>query len=367
MLGDLAGVLLVANATSLGWGLRGEWGHWWGATVPGALAGMSLWVAFGDANSIWQMLALGSVLAVALSIGGVMSYGLIVGYATGEPGRDQRSTRFGSLGLFLVGGLWGLFCGAALGLVVTERSYTLGDLSLWAVLASSGAVAGHKLLVQGLGLRLSPPRSDAWASVLGGAAGTCIYFAGTGDATVLSFSIAGMVGFGAGFSLGAVVHREGNKWGWNFSSWKFMEHNVGFFGGLALVAWVLVLGDGISGAPVGKESRLLVVLTFWLVTYMVLNNNIEHWTFETRWLPRRAFSLFQISALASLPVVGWFMLRTADGPGAGGQKVLFTMILLLYTAIGTAKFLHTWSAIKSRVVATFVAQLAICLLLLVLL
>ncbi|MBU7005040.1 MAG: hypothetical protein HXS50_05695 [Theionarchaea archaeon] len=363
MIQSILGILLVANATSLGWGLRGEWGHWWGATVPGALCGMTLWLAFGSVDNVWQMLIYGSLMGLAMTLGGVLSYGLIVGYSTGEPGRDQRSTSFGLLGLFLVGGLWGFFGGTTLGLLLTEKTYGFGDLATWALLASTGAFLTYKLLVVGLDLHLSPPRSDAWASVLGGALATTAFFGfGHGDMVIITTALVGWLGFGGGFSMGALIHRKGNEAGWNFSSWKFMEHSVGFFGGLALSIFIALRGGGLPEQPFNAPADpIFALISFWFITYMVLSNNIEHWVSDLKWISKRGFVFFHALSLISLPVFIYLVNFLAMGWNAPrGQILVFFAMLLLFTLVGTAKFVDKWSTIRSRVVMTFAIQFALC-------
>ncbi len=247
------GLILVAVATSLGWGLRGEWGHWWGATVPGAFCGMSLWLGFGTVSNGWQMIVLGAVMAVSLSLGGVLSYGRIVGYVKGQ---HDRPPLFGVLALFLVGGLWGFFGGTALGLIASEKDYVFGDMALWAVLSSIAAFGCYKLLVKGLDLHLSPPRSDAWAPVLGAALGTLAFFMiYPGDWLVVGFGLIGWAGFGGGFSLGSLIHRFCHNAGLDVDSWKFMEHSVGFWGGLSL-GIAAFLNNGLVKCPPAPRSYL---------------------------------------------------------------------------------------------------------------
>jgi hypothetical protein len=364
LLDVIAGVLLVANATSLGWGLRGEWGHWWGATVPGALCGMALWISFGESGDPWQMLVYGSVLALALSIGGVQSYGLLLGYATAEPGRRQRSTRFGLLALLLVGGLWGFFGGVTLALIAGDLA--LADLAAWGIIASLGAFLAYKLLVVGLDLHLSPPRSDAWAALLGGALASSIFFGLRGDVAVTAWSVAGFVGFGGGFALSAFIHREGDKAGLGFSAWKFIEHGVGFFGGLALGVAAALDGTLPGTGMLPPTAMLSIALVQWLVVYMVLSNNVEFWVFELRWFSRKFLSAFHVAALVALAAVVWTASGFGPGPADRGQKWVFLLLLALYTAIGTAKFVRGRSSLKSKVVYTFLMQFTICVVLLLL-
>jgi len=361
----IEGALLVALATSLGWGLRGEWGHWWGATVPGAFCGMAIWVAFGGNDGIWQLLGYGAALAVGLSLGGVLSYGIIVGYVKSE---HDRSPVFGLLALFLVGGLWGFFGGTSLGLLLTSQEYSLGDLALWATLASLSAFLAYKLLVVGLDLHLSPPRSDVWAAVLGGAVATALYFAWLHpDAIVLSTAVAGWVGFGGGFSLGAFIHRLCVQAGWRVDSWKFMEHSVGFWGGLSLAASTVLVG----GAPpltLAFPSRLVsAVVVLWLVPYMNISNTFLYWYKEASWISRRLYAAFQgASLLLFFPFLLILNGLVETWEGKGGSPAIFAWLILFLTLVAIAKF--RFSRTKQRLVidATFLGEGVACLLLLLL-
>lgn len=366
MIGDIARILLVANATSLGWGLRGEWGHWWGATVPGALCGMSLWLAYGLSSGGWQMMAYGALLAVALSVGGIMSYGLLVGYATAEKGRGERSPTYGCLALFLTGGLWGFFAGVGLGLLTTGTEYKVADLAMWAVLASAGALMGYAILVRGLDLHLTPPRSDAWAAFLGAVVSTTIFFAlWSHDMVVVANSALGWIGFGSGFSLGAVIHREGDRRGLGFSTWKFMEHNVGFFGGLALAVPAALHNGGPQSLDIGSSWKWAILLFQWFMFYMVVTNNLDHWTTDTKWLSRRIYVALQIGLILSLIPFIYLARPFVREWSGGGSSLVFVSLLFLLTIIGTAKFIHGWGDLRSRVVATFWIQFAlVCFLLL---
>jgi len=357
-------MLLVAFATSLGWGLRGEWGHWWGATVPGALCGMATWLAFGAIESGWQSLIFGAAMAVSISLGGVLSYGKIVGYVKSE---HDRSPLFGSLALFLVGGLWGFFGGTALGLLMSDASYRMGELAVWAVVASLGAFLAYKLLVVGLDLHLSPPRSDAWAAVLGGCLATVAFFYfGPHDMVVLRTAALGWLGFGGGFVLGAIIHRQCSAAGWKVDSWKFMEHSVGFWGGLALGASAWLMGEELAPVPASSSGLLAsAIVVLWLVPYMNISDNFQYWFLETRWIGRRIFVLFQALALVSLPAFAAFGSRLATGWTASGRHAwpfLWTVGLMTFLAI--SKFRFDRSRQRLIVDATFVGEAALCALLL---
>ena len=364
--GPIAGMLLIAFATSLGWGLRGEWGHWWGATVPGAFCGMSIWLAFGAVHSGWQSLVFGATLAVSLSLGGVLSYGKIVGYVKSE---HDRSPLFGLFGLFLVGGLWGSFGGTGLGLLMTDATYQISDLATWAVAASLGAFLAYKLLVVGLDLHLSPPRSDAWAAVLGGCLATIAYFAlGPRDLIVLRTSALGWLGFGGGFALGACIHRLCTAAGWKIDSWKFMEHSVGFWGGLGLGASAWLMGQDLSGVQAPSSGLVAsAVVVLWWVPYMNISDNFQYWFMETHWIGRRTFVLFQTLALASLPAFALLAGNLATGwTGSSRHSWPFLWMISLMTFLGISKYRFERSRQRLIVDATFLGEAAACVLLLLL-
>jgi hypothetical protein len=359
MLDAVAGVLLVALATSLGWGLRGEWGHWWGATVPGAFCGMSIWLASGLSPNAWQMIVYGATLAVSLSLGGTLSYGIIVGYVKGE---HDRPPAFGVFGLFLVGGLWGFFGGTGLGLLLTDSSYDLVALALWALLAALGAYLSYKLLVLGLDLHLSPPRSDAWAAVLGGAVATTLFFTLVReDPVVLRTALLGWLGFGGGFSVGGLIHRYFALRGSGVDSWKFMEHSVGFWGGLSLGVAALSIGEPVPAiqAPAAALMAAALVL-FWLVPYMNITNNFEHWL-RQGWVSRRAFAVYQFVALAIFVLVVYVLQDPVENwEGTPGSRTIYLGMISFLTFMAIAKFKFSTDRARLLVDITFIGMALAC-------
>ena len=362
---DLAvGVILVALATSLGWGMRGEWGHWWGATVPGALCGMTLWLSYGEAQDVWQMVVLAAVMAASISLGGVLSYGKIVGYVKEQ---HDRSPAFGLFGLFLVGGLWGFFAGVGLGLATSGLCYGVGDLALWGTIAFTGAYLANKLLVLGLDLHLSPPRHDAWAPVLGAAVSTAAYLALLkGDISALVTALVGWVGFGGGFCIGALIHRWCVSAGLWLDSWKFMEHSVGFWGGLSLAAVVALRGGSIAPLPVGDATRLAsAMLVFFLVPYMNLTNTAQYWFSEAKFITRKTFAVIQVICLVLFAASALaFLSFSRSLRSVEGGPVIFSLYSGLLIVLAVAKFRFSTARQRLAIDATFVGHLVICLLLL---
>ena len=118
------GPLMAAAAGGMGWGIRGQYGHEWGAMVPGALIGFTLVFLFcGQATSVCAARAI-ALTAIAYSFGGTMTYGQTVGLTHDTPlvGNDA-AYRWGMLGLFLKGGLWAGFGAAFLGIGLSDKKY----------------------------------------------------------------------------------------------------------------------------------------------------------------------------------------------------------------------------------------------------
>ena len=394
----IVGIIFVAIATSVGWAVRGEWGNWWGETVPGALAGMAIWIAFGGSGDAWQMIAFGAALSLAHTIGGDISYGQIISYVVSRRSLldreradpENRSPIYGLLALFLVGGMIGLFPSVALGLLMTDHQYDLGDLSLWAVLATLGAILTYKLVVTGIGFRLSPPRYDYWAATLGGSLATILYFGPyCGDAVVFRTSIIGWTGYGVGFSIGGLIHRYAHRARMRVDSWKWMEHSVGLFGGLALGTSAALMGEPLGGVPLTDVWRLAsLMVVIWFVPYLILSDVFQDWTFrvwqigtprsrnlldgeapEEGWrsiTSRRTFTIFHLVSLASIPVfLLWARGLTESWDGLSWGRVIFVVLLVLYVAIGIVKFLPIQrDRAKLITQGTFAAAVLACIVLL---
>src|ERR1041385_5306162 len=103
--------LLVAVALSLaiGWGIRGNYGHEYGAMIPGALAAMAAVLSSGRDDWIERISYFGFFGALGWSFGGSISYMQVIAYThSGHSG----SVLYGFACLFLIGFLWAVLGGA---------------------------------------------------------------------------------------------------------------------------------------------------------------------------------------------------------------------------------------------------------------
>ncbi len=330
-----ARVIFIGILTSLGWGLRGQFGHSHGAAIAGAFAGMGIWIAFGAVSNLWQMVACGAVGALAMSIGGVMSYGLVIGYTrTHEIGR----VLYGFFGIFVIGGLWGFVSGSGLGMFISRRGYSLAELIAFGMLVFFGVFAGHRLLVEGFNLHMSPPRSDAWASVLGGAIAGGLYLAFVAkDYVALKMGLWGLLGFGLGFIAGDLICMALESIGLRMDAWKVGEHTIGLLGGLGLGIAMARYGKVIEPVEVAPLLRVISVLTVaWFVPYINVTDTFEYFLAEgmiSRWV----MALFHVLSAIVLLISVFYLFRIAGWDGDGTSLKLFISVMASLTFLGIVK------------------------------
>jgi len=292
-----AGVILSALAMSVGWGIRGDYGHEAGAMIPGALLGLAICLASGRADW-WRrstIMAMGG--AIGWAFGGQISYGQITGYTASSSVPDVM---YGYGCLFLVGGLWAGIGSAILALSVTQpRSYLerfagplvvfwlvrvfmdLTGLTAWMVqiwyandtdwfaalsallvagiyalivprarpacaliaALAGGWWAGYLILTCLLGLHMTPPRSDNWAGCVGLFAALLAYLYKQKDHAAFALALYGFLAGGIGFAAGDFVNMLGRaQWGpighyealQGLDYWKWMEQLFGLIMGLSV-------------------------------------------------------------------------------------------------------------------------------------
>lgn len=111
-------VLLVALSLSIGWGVRGNWGHEFGAMIPGALAAMAVVLVAGRDDWYRRVGYFAFFGALGWSFGGSISYMMVIAYThSGDihfdfsRGGSAPSTLYGFACLYLIGFVWGAMGG----------------------------------------------------------------------------------------------------------------------------------------------------------------------------------------------------------------------------------------------------------------
>lgn len=289
--------ILAALAMSVGWGYRGDYGHESGAMVPGALLGLAVALAAGRRDWWERASLLGFLGAIGWAFGGQVSYGRVIGYTSTDSWPDVA---YGFACLFVIGGLWGgIGCGILAMGVTRARSelerfagplvapyavwwglyftgwpgwlherYSMHDTD-WVEATAALAVAlayglaapkarhacgliatlaigwwvGLGVLTLGLGLRMTPPRSDNWAGAVGLLVALVLWQARSKDRAALWLIGVGTLAGGVGFAVGDLANMLGRaKWGpigasdtlRVLDSWKWMEQGFGLIMGLGV-------------------------------------------------------------------------------------------------------------------------------------
>jgi hypothetical protein len=118
-------ILFVALALSIGWGVRGNWGHEYGAMIPGALAAMAAVLVSGREDWQRRIPFFAFFGALGWSFGGSISYMQVIGFTHSG---DARSVIYGFACLFLIGFIWGALGGAGTALPAFLNRHRLTEL-----------------------------------------------------------------------------------------------------------------------------------------------------------------------------------------------------------------------------------------------
>ncbi len=291
------GILLSALAMSVGWGIRGDYGHEAGAMIPGAILGLAICLASGREDWWRRCTIMAMCGAIGWAFGGQMSYGQITGYTASSSLLDVT---YGYGCLLLIGGLWAGIGSAVLALSVTQpRSYLerfagplaaywllrtfmdLTSITTWLVkvwyandtdwfaalaallvagiyalviphgrpacaliaVLAGGWWAGYLILTGLLGLHMTPPRSDNWAGCIGLFVALLGYLYKQKNHAALTLALYGFLAGGIGFAAGDFVNMLGRaQWGpigryealQGLDYWKWMEQLFGLIMGLGV-------------------------------------------------------------------------------------------------------------------------------------
>ncbi len=122
---------VTAMAAGMGWGIRGQFGHESGAMIAGVLTSLSLVLMFVPQASSLKAARAAAMMAVAIGIGGSMTYGQTLGLThDNELASNWQALRWGMLGLFIKGGTWIGFGGTFLGMGLGGKRYRSLEMAI---------------------------------------------------------------------------------------------------------------------------------------------------------------------------------------------------------------------------------------------
>lgn len=357
-------VTAVALSLSIGWGIRGNFGHETGAMIPGALAALAAVILSGRNDWYGRAGSFGFFGALGWSFGGSISYMQVIGYTHSG---HSLSVLYGFACLFLIGFLWAIFGGVGTALpacldadslrslfslvfvifaawwvqdllvnrlVQVDSAFRHTDPLYWydtdwlGVTVALGATllcaafrrrfdfgvklalalgvgwwcgfAGFVLL---LGWRMTPPRGDNWAGCLGMAVALCLFLARQRMRLLLySGLLCGTIG-GVGFAFANCLKLMGISTGWQTNWHSLLEQSYGLINGIGIAAVMLVLRKHAAPQerPNVSSERIAVFFLLVVVTFVNLQKNVPRWV-KASTVP---------SEMYGLSAEAWFMLAYA--------------------------------------------------------
>jgi hypothetical protein len=361
-------VLLTGLSVSIGWGVRGQFGHEYGACLAGAFAGLVVALLSGRPDWWRRVHYFAALGAIGFGFGGAMSYMKTVAYTHSS---DSMTVLYGFACLFVLGFIWSAPCGAGLALSAyldrEELTKSFVPLSLvfaawylqdiirgllrgahsgwypfiagygmsailaafvvlllflfrrkyWGVFCSLilymaiGWWAGDLLLIRLLHLEMNPPRGGTWAACLGLVGGilVCCWRRGLGGVAFSSLSV-GFLG-GIGFALGAAVKLTVMSSGYDTNWHSVMEQTQGFFFGIAIGLTMLLVrkrSPVMSDQPPVRRWTEVFCVTFvlWLLIYLNFRRSPGEWTQEIQTLKPKLYGIPVVAdLLPSRGFIGW--------------------------------------------------------------
>jgi hypothetical protein len=255
--GLLINLIIAGMTLGTTWAIRGQFGHEQGAAWAGAVGAICIILISGRSDWYSKLFKATVAAAIGWGLGGIMSYGVVVGYGRGS---DFINVYYGLLMLFVIGGLYGFVGGGLFGLTLSD---TKSNKVQWPLLVSgmvaSGIIAYFFLIIEWEWF-MTPPRSEVWAVCLGVAVFLgwfAIHFKHTAAFRVAVF--AGLGG-GFGFAFGNFLMVLGTTMEIPFNFWNVMEYSLGFFGGAGMAYGTFTSDWETTEAGQKKSSNLIPIL-----------------------------------------------------------------------------------------------------------
>lgn len=258
----LYSLLLAGMSLGTAWAIRGQFGHEQGAAWAGGIGGLAIVVLAKRADWYQKIFKLGLLSALGWGAGGMISYGIVVGYGRGT---DFGNVYYGLGMLFVIGSLFGLLGGGLFGLGLED---TKDKPVSWPRLTVEMVVGGtiiYQYFINSLGWLMTPPRSEAWAVCLGMAFAIIWYMIRNRYYSALRVALFAGLGGGFGFAFGNFLQVMGGVAEIKFNFWNVMEYSIGFFGGVSMAYGVFSSKWPEQETEITKTTNLFPLLMLVLV------------------------------------------------------------------------------------------------------
>ncbi|HSF52236.1 MAG TPA: hypothetical protein VLA71_00710 [Algoriphagus sp.] len=257
-------IILTGLTLGTAWAIRGQFGHEQGAAWAGGIACVFLVLFSKKKEWISGGLKASLLGAIGWGLGGMMSYGQVVGYGRVN---DFLNVSYGLLMMFVIGGLYGFLGGGLFGLGLQESSS--GKKVAWHQLLvemCAGGIIFYYFVIEQLGILMTPPRSEAWAICAGAAIALAYFCSRNSYSGSLKVAIYSGLGAGFGFGFGEFLLVLGNVSGLKINFWNVMEYSLGFFGGIGMAYGALTATFEIRKPETSPSATKITWPIFGLMT-----------------------------------------------------------------------------------------------------
>jgi len=254
-------LLFVAIVLGLGWAMRGHFGHEWGASWAGAMGALAVLVVAKRKDWARRAPALAALGAIGWGAGGMMSYGLVIGYCRSI---SFVNSLYGYVMLAVIGGLYGFIGGGLFGLGLESSEENRPKWPSLIVEMFVGGFLVWGLLIYQMEWFMTPPRSELWAGCLGAALALGWFLYRNKFKRAIRVASYAALGAGFGFTFGNFIQTAGSSADLQYNWWNVMEFTLGFFGGLGMIYAVLTREwpQSVKPSKVGNWIALIFLFAF---------------------------------------------------------------------------------------------------------
>jgi hypothetical protein len=224
-------MLLVGMSLGTAWAIRGQFGHEQGAAWAGGIGSLSILLVAKRKDWLSKAFSVTLAGAVGWGLGGMMSYGMVVGYGRAT---DFVNVFYGFLMLFVIGGLYGFIGGGFFGFALLNPKKTEVKWSRLIVEMVVSGLVFYFFMIEQFGWNMTPPRAEHWAICFGLAVALTAHLVRNKQYAPLRVAVFAGLGGGFGFAFGNFLHVLGRVSEIDFNFWNVMEYSLGFFGGLGM-------------------------------------------------------------------------------------------------------------------------------------
>ncbi|MFC4872024.1 hypothetical protein [Negadavirga shengliensis] len=224
-------LIIAGMALGTAWAIRGQFGHEQGAAWAGGIGCLAIILLAKRQDWYNKAIKAAFAGAVGWGLGGMMSYGAVVGYGRGI---EFVNVYYGLAMLFVIGGLYGFIGGGLFGLVLADNPDKKIKWHRVITEMTVGGVIFYYFIIEQLGIQMTPPRSEAWGVCAGIGLALMYYLARTGQHGAMRVAVYAGLGGGFGFAFGNFLQVMGNVAQVRFNMWNVMEYSLGFFGGIGM-------------------------------------------------------------------------------------------------------------------------------------